>query len=222
MFFKQHTGVTTQGDCDRVGLFIVVAAGILFVLAIRGLPFVGLFHFDDSPRYVLPMILLMLPLGRLADVWHEGEDSGVWASLGFVVLLLAGVAIHQQPQGNPGLVYAVAGWSFIWGLGRLAGPGVSTKLHKQISTLALVATSGLAVAAAATPELTAATRLQSEAHARRHQVFSQWVSSDPACVRNCRIITNVHLLTTWARRRGLLDEGVEIEHLVTQPRKRSV
>lgn len=120
MFFKQHTGVTTQGDCDRVGLFIVVAAGILFVLAIRGLPFVGLFHFDDSPRYALPMILLMLPLGRLADVWHEGEDSGVWASLGFVALLLAGVAIHQQPQGNPGLVYAVAGWSFIWGLGRLA------------------------------------------------------------------------------------------------------
>lgn len=63
--------------------------------------------------------------------------------------------------------------------------------------------------------MTAATRLQSDAHARRHQVFSQWVSSDPACVRNCRIITNVHLLTTWARRRGLLDAGVEIEHLVT-------
>ncbi|MGB1013252.1 MAG: hypothetical protein ACPG4T_03880 [Nannocystaceae bacterium] len=183
---------------------LCLVTGLVFVVAIRGLPLVGLFHFDDSPRYALPMILMMIPLGRLANVWQANRDSGRWATVVMGALLVAGIGL-QQSEAAPLLLLAVAGWSTVWAVGRLSRPRLA---------LGLAAVLGLI--AATSPHLIAATRLESEKHARFHEGFADWAGQNSDCVRDCRIITNVYLLAIWGQRDGLFTEDVAIEQLITR------
>ncbi|MCA9692055.1 MAG: hypothetical protein KC636_20805, partial [Myxococcales bacterium] len=84
----------------------LLLAGLAFGLAIRGLPFTGLFHFDDSPRYALPLIMMMAPLGRLATT--EAEGRGWPAAALYVALLVVGDAIDRA-EGSRLLLAAIAG-----------------------------------------------------------------------------------------------------------------
>ncbi len=184
---------------------VLLLASLVFVLAIRGFPIIGLFHFDDSPRYTLPMILALVPLGRLANVWlEEARDSRWWAAGILGLLWIAGVALDRSEHA-PLLLVAVAAWALIWAAARRPYP-----------RLALAMTAALGLGAAAAPPLVDATLLSSDQHARRHAVFAEWVATDPARVRSSRIITNVHLLSTWSRRHGLEGSGLTIESIISR------
>ncbi len=183
---------------------VLLLASFVFVLAIRGFPIIGLFHFDDSPRYTLPMILAVVALGRVANVWFEGRDSRGWAAGIFGLLWIAGVALDRSEHA-PLLLVAVAAWALIWAAARRPYPKV-----------ALALSSALALASAVAPPLVDATLLASEQHARLHAVFAEWVEGNRERVRGSRIITNMHLLSTWSRRHGLEGSGLTIENIVSR------
>lgn len=188
------------GPLERVMLW----AALVFVVLIRGLPLVGLFRFDDSPRYALPLILGLLPLGRLANIWPRGQDAGSSATV--VLALLTTVCIALDFVYDAPILPAVAaGWAFVWLLARM-----------RKTQLALATTVVFALIAATLPTFTTATKLASDTYIQQQAVFAEWVLQNPERAEKCRLITNVHLLETWSHRHGLLGEQVTIEHIVNR------
>ncbi len=183
---------------------VILVAAVVFVVLIRGLPLVGLFRFDDSPRYALPLILGLLPLGRLANVWQRGTDAGIAATV--VMGMFAALFITLDfVEDMPVLSAVIAGWALVWLFARM-----------RRTRLALATSVVLACTAAFLPTFTAATKLASDRHIRHQTVFGEWVSNNRERLHNCRLITNVHLLETWSRRHGLLANDVLIEHIVNR------
>jgi hypothetical protein len=163
-----------------------------FVLLIRGLPALGVFNFDQSPRYLAPVLpIVALLLARLGDEWMAGRDSERWGALALLVLIAIGYDTHHN-SGAPLLMMACALWAFLWLLARAGQPAV-----------AIIA--ALALATAAAPSLIPATRLDFNARAHIFAPLERWLVHHNARVHHATIVTNLPLLATWGARRGLLD-----------------
>jgi hypothetical protein len=172
---------------------------LLYLLAIRGLPALGLFNFDSSPRYLLPCLpLLALALARGLEGWPQGQDHGRSATLALAAALLTGHHIAQS-GGGPALLLAVAAAALALLLVR-AGP-----------RLARLALPGLLLGAAlALPALLPATRLQLRPELPRIEAH---LLATPELQSDRIIVTNIAVLGLRLARRGLRPPDLFLLHL---------
>lgn len=118
------------------GLAIGLAA---FVLAIRGLPMVGLFNFDTAPRYLLvALVPAALLVGRFVETQRAPSRHPPWTPLA-VLAALAVVGFASQADDPIRLALpAVAVWSLAFALPRLVdgargrGLGIATWLTATV------------------------------------------------------------------------------------------
>jgi hypothetical protein len=172
---------------------------LAFLLALRILPYFGIFNFGSSPRYILPALpFVALLASRTFTRWHEAGDPR-WSAAWLAGLLV--VAHFADTQSAwPWLLLAVAAWSVVAALAAFR----RTALAAGLAVVAAVApvpwllpTTDLAVAETH-PELAAA---------------MAWLADHPRPAHAGPVYTNMHLLATGARRAGVLP-GIEVRQLV--------
>ncbi len=169
----------------RVLLFAALA--LAFLAAIRGLPVLGLFNFDDSPRYILPTLpFAALALAEVAQRW-DALAVGRRALLGLTLWLALAIAGGAEAGSLPLIAAAL-----LFGVLALARGG-----RPQLASLALLLSS-----AALAPATEPTTRMRRADNDPDLPALATWLIDHPE--HSARpIVTNVPVLDTWLRRQGL-------------------
>ncbi len=167
-------------------LFAVLA--LAYVAAIRGLPALGIFNFDDSPRYLLPVLpFAALALAGLCEQW-QGPALGRKTTALLAIWL--GLAFIGEPTAGPLPLVACAVLLTLLALARSGRP--------RIATLGLVLAS-----AAALPVLEPVTRMRLADNDPDLPALTTWLK-EHADRRALPIVTNMPVLKTWLSRQNIL------------------
>ncbi|MCA9713729.1 MAG: hypothetical protein H6713_23305 [Myxococcales bacterium] len=178
----------------------LLLAALAFLVLIRGLPFVGLFNFDDSPRYCLPVLpLVALLLARVFDRLVDGRDSGAWGALGLTALALAGhVAAYTSDDAT--LLLTAGGVALLWTIARAGAPRLAA---------ILACAGGIAIA----PLLLPVTRMDFHRELPAYEDAAQWLRDNPARAEGATLVTNLPVLRIWGARHGALDPA-RVEYIL--------
>jgi hypothetical protein len=171
----------------------------LFLIAIRGLPTLGLFNFDSSPRYLLVCLpLVALVIGRQADDAREGRDGG-WLALGLLTGVFVVAALGSEPGDWGLLVIAVIATTMA--LVRFGRPGWAIATWMAALLISM-------------PLWPARTKLLPPM-ATLAAIEQHWRSPGPDCRHP--IVTNIGITKAWLHHRGILsDEEVQCVHFMVQ------
>ncbi|MCB9702842.1 MAG: hypothetical protein H6711_13180 [Myxococcales bacterium] len=101
---------------------LAAALALAYLAAIRGLPAIGLFNFDSSPRYLLPALpFAALAIGPVIDGWREGGARERATTLALAIALALGLAADRL-GGSPLPLAAAAGLAAVVALARAGRP----------------------------------------------------------------------------------------------------
>lgn len=182
---------------DERGLAIAL---LLFLIAIRGFPLVGLFNFDTSERYLLVGLpALAMVVGRVVDDSFAGRD-GNFASIA-ALLLATGFGVLTALHATDDLL--------------LIGVGIAA------SSLALqrCGRPHAALAAWLVPLLVSAPLWLSRIDVRSARALLEPIERtvvDELGRRDAPIVTNVSVARAWFDHRGLIDEQRTPVHYIMQ------
>lgn len=174
----------------------------LFVVALRVMPLAGVFNFDASPRYLLPVVpFVALLAGRgVAAILEHGAEAGARVAVPALAVLLVAGHFVDSATGSPLLLEAVA-------------------LTAAIALAVRLDRAGVAVALVALLVLAGAPRSESAAHLRREQHFAaidevtHWLRTRHRDLRGVPVVTNAQILSTWLARSGDV-AGLDVRYLV--------
>jgi len=202
---------TLVGDASAVAddprLRLFAALALAYLAAIRGLPILGLFNFDDSPRYLLPALpCAALALALIARRWSDA-DVGRRATLTLAIWLALAV-VGEAEAGPLPLVTA----ALLFGILALARGG-----RPLLAGVALLLTS-----AATAPLLEPTTRMRRADNDPDLPALSAWLIDHPEH-QTTALVTNIPVLDAWLRRQGVetgpvyyllgTDQDYELEEL---------
>jgi len=174
---------------------LAMGLALCYVAAIRGMPALGIFNFDDSPRYLLPCLpFVALAIGRGLEGWPSGQDHGPWIDAALFGGLALGLAIAAE--GGPAApLWAVAAAAAMLALAR-AGAGRA-------------ALAGLVVAGGAGALLLLpATRLELAELRPEMMAVETWLEGHVEEARGRPLVTNLPVLKARLERRGVATGGV--------------
>ncbi len=192
---------------NEIHLRLFAALALAYVAAIRGLPALGIFNFDDSPRYLLPTLpFAALALAHLCEQWQE---PALGRRLTALLAIWLGLAFFAEPVAGPTPLLACAG---LLALVALARSG-----HGRLASLGLVLASATAL-----PALEPITRMRLADNDPDLPALTTWLQEQPRR-RALPIVTNMPVLQTWLSRQGIstgpiyyllgTDQDYEIERL---------
>ncbi|HFE46278.1 MAG TPA: hypothetical protein ENJ18_12405 [Nannocystis exedens] len=198
---------TERKSRAEIHLRLFAALALAYVAAIRGLPALGIFNFDDSPRYLLPTLpFAALALAHLCEEW-QGPALG--RKLTALLALWLGLAFLAEPGAGPTPLVACAGLLTLLALARSG--------HPRLASLGLVLASATAL-----PALEPVTRMRLADNDPDLPALTTWLKEHPE-PRSRPIVTNMPVLKTWLSRQGVstgplyyllgADQDYEIERL---------
>ncbi|MEZ4454392.1 MAG: hypothetical protein R3B09_33380 [Nannocystaceae bacterium] len=184
---------------------LVGALAIAYLLAIRGLPAIGLFNFDSSPRYLLLVLpFAALVIGPVIDGWRDGRQGDRATTLALVVALGLGL-LSDRLGGSPLPLAAAAGLAGVVALARAGLPRIAALL------LALAA-------AAALPTIEPVTRMTFAARYQGLDDAVAWLAARPELAAR-PVVTNLSVFGALLDHRGAGGErpiyyllGVDQDH----------
>lgn len=181
-----------------------LAVGLaIFVLAIRGLPMVGLFNFDESPRYLLVALpALALLVGRHVEAAREARID-----VGHATLVLGALAVLAT-------LVAAGGAASLPALGAIAASTLVVALGTP-QRAAVAVGAWVALALATFPLWRGHTRLAPPAH-ELAALGEWWRSTRAGRSEPTPVVTNFELARAWLQHHGLLDEERTPVHFLLQ------